>query len=123
MAREASTSLVAVVLSRWESLIPPGQDTNPLQVSSQQTVVLIYLSRMDGKLSLALVEKKVHTYSNLDRATIELGILWSVGRDLTNCTNKARLVSEDSSKLVFSLIHSNMQLLYTFLQPEQFCLD
>ena len=30
---------------------PPGWDTNPTQVSSQQTLVLIYLLRKDGKLS------------------------------------------------------------------------
>ena len=28
----------------------PGQDTNPSQVSSQQTLVLIYLPQKDGKL-------------------------------------------------------------------------
>ena len=44
-------SSVSVVLSGWESLTPPGRDTNPLQVSSQQMLVLIYLPRKDGKLS------------------------------------------------------------------------
>ena len=44
-------SPVSVVLSRWESLTPPGQDTNPSQVSFQQMLVLIYLPLKDGKLS------------------------------------------------------------------------
>ena len=38
-------SPVSVVLSRYESLTPPGQDINPSQVSSLQTLVLIYLPR------------------------------------------------------------------------------
>ena len=32
-------------------LTPPGRDTNPSQVSSQQTLVLIYLPQKDGKMS------------------------------------------------------------------------
>ena len=31
-----------------ESLTPSGQDTNPSQISSLQTLVLIYLPRKDG---------------------------------------------------------------------------
>ena len=41
----------SVVLSGLESLIPPGQNTNPSKVNSQQTLVLIYLPRKDGKQS------------------------------------------------------------------------
>ena len=44
-------SPVSVVFSGWESLTHPGWDTNPSQVSFQQTLVLIYLPRKDGKLS------------------------------------------------------------------------
>ena len=44
-------SLTSVMLSGRESLTPPGQDTNPLQVSSQQILVLIYLLWKVGKLS------------------------------------------------------------------------
>ena len=44
-------SPVSVVLSGWECFTPPGWDTNPLQVSSQQTLVLINLPRKNGKLS------------------------------------------------------------------------
>ena len=53
VAHRAGTYLgpVFVVLSGWESLTPPGQNTNPLQVSSQQMLVLIYLPWKDGKLS------------------------------------------------------------------------
>ena len=40
-------SPVSVVLSRWESMTPPGRDTNPSQFSSQQTLVLIYLPWKD----------------------------------------------------------------------------
>ena len=43
--------LISVVLSGWECLSPPGRDTNPSLVSSQQTLVLIYLPRKDGKPS------------------------------------------------------------------------
>ena len=39
------------MLSRWEALTPPGRYTNISQVSSQQTLVLIYQSRKDRKLS------------------------------------------------------------------------
>ena len=44
-------SPVSVVLSGWESLTPPGWDTNPSQVSFQQTLVLRYLPQKDRKLS------------------------------------------------------------------------
>ena len=44
------------------SLIPPGWDTNPSQVSSQQKLVLIYLPPKDGKLSsLSFGGKEGHT--------------------------------------------------------------
>ena len=72
-------------------MTPPGWDTNPSRVSSQQTLVLIYLPRKDGKLSLLWWKRISHKHSNLGRAGIELGTLWSESRDLTNCTNHARL--------------------------------
>ena len=37
--------------SGWKSLTPPGWDTNPSQVGSQQMMVLLYLPRKDGKLN------------------------------------------------------------------------
>ena len=60
-------SPVSVVLSGWESLTPPGWDTNTSQVSSQQTLVLIYLPRKDGKLSWLRRKRRLHKYSNLDK--------------------------------------------------------
>ena len=66
-------SPVSVVLSGWESLTPPGCDTSPIQVSSQQTLVLIYLPRKDGKLSWLRQKRRSHNYSNLGRSGIALG--------------------------------------------------
>ena len=57
-------------------------------------LVLIYLPRKDGKLSWLRRKRRSHKYSNLGRARIELGTLWSEGRDLTNCTNHARQYSK-----------------------------
>ena len=65
---ESALSPVSVVLSGWESLTPPGWDTNPSQVSSQKTLILIYLLRKDGKLSWLRRKRKPHKYPNLDRA-------------------------------------------------------
>ena len=70
-------SPVSVVLSGWESSTPPGWDTNPLQVSSQQTLVLIYLPRKDGRLSWLRQKRRSHKDSNLGRAGIELETSWS----------------------------------------------
>ena len=85
-------SPVSVVLSGWESLTPPGRDTNPSQVSSQQTLVLIYLPREDGKLSWLKRKRRSHKYSNFSKVPgIELGTLWLESRDLTNCANHVRL--------------------------------
>ena len=36
-------SPVSVVITNWETLTPPGRDTNPSQVSSQQMLVFAYL--------------------------------------------------------------------------------
>mgnify|MGYP001793086993 CR=1 FL=1 len=38
-------------VKQFESLTPPGWETNPSQVSSQQMLVLIYVTQKDGKLS------------------------------------------------------------------------
>ena len=54
-------------VKRTRVLTSPGRDTNPSQVSSHKVWS--------------------HKYSNLDIAGIELGTLWSEGRDLTNCAN------------------------------------
>ena len=62
-------------------------DINPFQVSSQQTLVLIYLPRKDGKLRR---KRRSHKYSNLGKASIKPGTLWLEGRDLTNCANHFR---------------------------------
>ena len=75
-------------VKRMRVFYPPfGRDTNPSQVSSQQTLVLIYLPRKDGKLSWLRWKRRLHKYSNLAKPGIELGTLWSEGRDLTNCAN------------------------------------
>ena len=52
-----------------------SSDTNPSQVSSQQTLVLIYLPRKDGKLSYLRRERRSHKYSNLSRARDRTGDL------------------------------------------------
>ena len=83
----AFRSPVSVVLSRWKSLTPPGRDTNPSQVSSQQMLVLIYLPRKDGEPSW---RRRSLKYSNLGRAGIELRTLWSESRNLDNCATLAR---------------------------------
>ena len=54
-------------LSIWELLNPPGQDNNPLLVSCQQILVLIYQPRKDGNLSY-LRQKGSHKDSNFSRA-------------------------------------------------------
>ena len=46
-----NSGFCSVLKSGWESLCPPGRDTNPSQVSSQQTLVFVYLPWKDGKLS------------------------------------------------------------------------
>ena len=87
---ERRLSTVSVVLSGCESLTPPGWDTNPSQVSSQQMLVLIYLPWKDGKLNWLRRERKSHKSVQISAEPgIELGTLWSQGRDLTNCTNHA----------------------------------
>ena len=71
-----------------KSLLPTRWDTNPSQVSSQQTLVLMSPPRKDGKLSQL---KQIRGCTNIqisDVPGIELGTLWSEGsRDLTNCVN------------------------------------
>ena len=71
------------MLSGWESLTVPGWDTNPSRVSSQQTLVLIYLPGGDGKLSWLRRKRRLHKDSNLGRAGIKPGTFWLEGRDLT----------------------------------------
>ena len=56
----------------------PGWDTNPSQVSSQQSLVLIYLPRKDGKLSWLRRKRRSHKYSNLGKAGDQTGnyVVW-----------------------------------------------
>ena len=85
---ESRLSPVSIVLSGWESLTPTGWDINPSQVSSQQTLVFFYLPRKDGKPSSLRQKRKSHkSVQTLAEPGIELGTLWSEGRDLTNCAN------------------------------------
>ena len=67
----------------WESLPLPGWDTNPSQVSSKQTLVLINLPRKDGKLCLRRKKIRSHKYSNHGWAESEAENLWLESRDLT----------------------------------------
>ena len=60
-------SPVSVMISGWESLTPPGRDTNPSQVSSQQTLVFIYLPRKDGKPSWLRRKRRPHKDLNLGK--------------------------------------------------------
>ena len=77
--------------SRWESLTPPGWDTNPSQVSSQQMLVLIsFPGRMESWVGLGGKEGRTNIQISKAEPRIELGTLWSESRDLTNCTNHAR---------------------------------
>ena len=74
----------SVGLSRWESLSTTWLLANPLQVSSQQKLVLIYRNLKDGKLSYLKHKRRSHRYANIGRARIKLGTLWSESRDLTS---------------------------------------
>ena len=66
-------ALISSFCSVKRLLTPPGWDTNPSQISSQQTLVLIYLSR---KAELAQAGKKVtQISSNLGRAADRTGDL------------------------------------------------
>mgnify|MGYP001792951579 CR=1 FL=1 len=74
-------------VSVWGSLSPPRRDTNPSQVSSQQTLIIIYRPRKDGKVSFG--ENKNVTQMLKYRGSREPGTSWSEtglaeGRDLTN---------------------------------------
>ena len=83
-------SPVSVVLSRWESLTRPGWDINPSQVSSQETLVLIYLpGRMESCIGLGGKEGCTNIRISA-KPGIEQGTLWSEGRDLTNCAKVAK---------------------------------
>ena len=75
VARGAGAYLRFLVLSGWEPLTPPVRDTNPSQVSSQQTLVLIYLPRKDGKQSWLRRKRRLYKYSNLGRVEDRTGDL------------------------------------------------
>ena len=70
----------------------PGQDTNPSQVSSQQTLLLIYLysERMESWVSLGGKECRTNIWFSAEPG-IELCTLqlWLARRHLTNYTNHA----------------------------------
>ena len=94
------------MLSGWESLTPPGWDTIPSQVSSQQTLVLIYLPRKDRKLSWLRQKRRLHKYSNLRKARNWTGDL-VVGRQRsTNCANHACLYNEITMEKLLKLKES-----------------
>ena len=108
-------SPVSKALIGWESLTPPGRDTNPSQVNSQQTLYsFIYPERMESWVSLG--GKQGHTSnSNLDRAGIELGTLRSESRDLTVVpTMSAHVVSAvgkiSGIKLLLNLLRLTISL-------------
>ena len=79
----------------WQSLTPPGWDTNPLQVSSQQMLVLIYFTyprRMVSMVRVSLGRREGHTTIQISaKPGIDLGTFSLEGRDLTNCTNHTQL--------------------------------
>ena len=51
LSPEPLEGIISVVLRGIESLTSPTGHTNPSQVSPQQTLVLIFLPRKDGKMS------------------------------------------------------------------------
>ena len=99
------------MLSGWESLTPPGRDTSPSQVCSQQTLVLIYLPRKDEKLSWLRRKRRTHNDSNFGRAGIEPGTFWIEGRDLTNCAQFVSVSLQSLTKL-YSLYAKKKGMFY-----------
>ena len=84
-------------------MTPPGRDTNPSQVSSQQMLVLIFLPWKDGKLSYSLGGKECHTIIQiLAKPEIELGTLWLKDRDLTNCANQLKHPTRKQYSFMYS---------------------
>ena len=78
------------MLSRWESLTPPGRDTNRSQVSPADAGT--HLPTPEGwKTELAKVEKMVaQIFKSRQSSGSNWRTLWQEGRDLINCTNHAR---------------------------------
>ena len=69
----------------------PGLDTNPSQVSSQQTLVLIYLPRKDGKLTWLRRKRRSRKYSNLGKAGYRSGDLVVERQRSYQVTSKLKL--------------------------------
>ena len=94
----------------------PGQDTNPSQVSSQQTLLLIYLysERMESWVSLGGKECRTNIWFSAEPG-IELCTLqlWLARRHLTNYTNHACQTVLQITKYLFSphLIGSRLDIL------------
>ena len=59
-------------------MTPPGQDTNPSQVSSQQTLVLINLPWKDRKLSYLRRKRWSHKFAIFVRAGINITIVVNI---------------------------------------------
>ena len=57
------------IMLRYEDLTTPGQETDPLQVSSQQMLF------KGWKTEKTLAEKRLHKYSNLGKAVDQTGNL------------------------------------------------
>ena len=80
------STFCSVKYCKWSKVFDsPGRNTNSSQVSSQQTLLLVYLPWKDGRL------KRSHTTYILisSEPGIKLGTLWSEGRDPTNCASYA----------------------------------
>ena len=95
-----------IVLSRWESLTPPGQDINLSQFSSQQTLVLIYHTPEGWKSELAWAAKKV---TQIFKSPSESGSNWG-----TFC-RKAQILQLRQS---CPPGHTNSQTLFAFISVE-----
>ena len=77
------------MLSRWKSLPSPGRVTNLSQVSSQQTLVLKYLPRKDGKLSWLRQKRRSHKIFKSRQSRDRTGVLVVRKQRSYNCTNHA----------------------------------
>ena len=78
------------MLSGWEYLTPPGWDTSPSQVSSQQMLVTIYSSGRKESW-VCLCGKEGRTNIRISAVPgIELGTLWLESRDLSNFVNYSK---------------------------------
>ena len=95
-------------------MTPPGWDTNPSQVSSQQTLVLIYLPRRDGKPSWLRRERKWH--KSVQTLAEGRGSNWEP------CGRKAEILptapTTPRDKQVWQNLSQNDSLRFYFLKKE-----